>query len=844
MSTSLLTFCLAGFLLTQNPSGADPDIPSHEVDDAIMAGADEVRDMRTWFDVTWLGRGPDASTDVIRVELRRQDHSELHFGQSCMGTDLRIGQRSFQHGLGTHANSEIVVTVPQNAKQFRSFVGVDNNFDTGGTRGSVEFIVELAGREVERTGRMVGSDPAREIVLDLPADAKSITLKTDTTADGPGWDQCDWADARFILGDGTIRWVDEARNDATLLGSQLPFSFVYGGEPSGGFISKWPCKVESSEKDNCVEHRIHWDEPAGKLRVTAVARVFHRYPAVDWVLHFENRGNEDTSIIENIQALDLTTGASNARYPVLLHQLNGDTCDERAFLPTVSAITSAQPLRIAPTGGRPSSISAFPFFNLQKADRGVIVGIGWTGQWAAAFERDQAGRTRVQAGMEKTHLLLKPGEKIRSPRILLMSWNGDRQTAHNRFRRLMQFHYVPRINGQPVPLPMALQTFDRYVSRAGWATEAGQIAAAQAAKAMGFDALWFDAGWFPGGFPNGVGNWFPNPKAFPKGLKPLGDECHRLGMRFILWFEPERVAAGTQIANEHPDFVFGGKQGGLFKLNDPQARRWLTDLLCRHIEETGMDVYRNDFNIDPLDFWRRNDTPDRQGMTEIRYVEGLYTMWDEMLARFPGLYIDNCASGGRRIDLEACMRSVPLWRSDTGCSPGHPDWNQQQYHGLGHYVPLNTIGTWATDAYTCRSGATGGVPLEWPYLDEGFSLEKAQVAMAEIRENRKFYYGDFYPLTPMTAGADSFPVYQLHRPDLDAGLVLAFRREHCRIVGLVVAPAAVKPDASYQVEFIDENREKRVANMTGKEMTAGLELRVKAPAQSMAVRYTAIKPGG
>jgi len=42
------------------------------------------------------------------------------------------------------------------------------------------------------------------------------------------------------------------------------------------------------------------------------------------------------------------------------------------------------------------------------------------------------------------------------------------------------------------------------------------------------------------------------------------------------------------------------------------------------------------------------DTPDRQGMTEIRYVEGLYEMWDELRAKHPGLLIDNCASGGRR----------------------------------------------------------------------------------------------------------------------------------------------------------------------------------------------------
>ena len=60
----------------------------------------------------------------------------------------------------------------------------------------------------------------------------------------------------------------------------------------------------------------------------------------------------------------------------------------------------------------------------------------------------------------------------------------------------------------------------------------------------------------------------------------------------------------------------------------------------------------------PLDFWRGNDPPDRQGMTEIRYIEGLYALWDEPRGRHPGLLIDDCASGGRRIDLEMISRSV------------------------------------------------------------------------------------------------------------------------------------------------------------------------------------------
>src|ERR1019366_10649632 len=112
----------------------------------------------------------------------------------------------------------------------------------------------------------------------------------------------------------------------------------------------------------------------------------------------------------------------------------------------------------------------------------------------------------------------------------------------------------------------------------------------------------------------------------------------------------DRAPPGPQIPRDHPEFVFGGDKGGLYKLNDPAARRWLADLLSRRIADFGIDVYRNDFNIDPLRYRRQADAPDRQGMTEIKYVEGQYALWDELLAGYPGLSIDNCASGGGGLD--------------------------------------------------------------------------------------------------------------------------------------------------------------------------------------------------
>jgi alpha-galactosidase len=479
---------------------------------------------------------------------------------------------------------------------------------------------------------------------------------------------------------------------------------------------------------------------------------------------------------------------------------------------------------------------------LQQETRGFFTAIGWTGQWAVSASRNDAGATHLQAGMELTHLTLHPGESIRTPRILLLPWSGDRMDAHNQFRRLLLAHYLPKVDGQPVRFAFAAQSFNAWYggARPNWATEAGQLAAVKINRDLGCDTLWMDAGWFEGNFPNAVGNWFPKPKEFPNGLAPIGQACEKLGLKFLVWFEPERVGENTQIAREHPDFVLpaskGADKGGLFDLGNPAARRWLTDLLIREITDYHIHTYRNDFNMDPLPYWRQNDPPDRQGVTEIRYVEGLYVMWDEMRAKFPHMHMDDCASGGRRIDLEMVMRSVVQTRSDSACAPGRSDWEQSQTYGLSLFLPVHATIGWEVGAYECRSAAAAGFCAEWDVLDAQFPLEQARRCISEMRENSKYWTGDYYPLTPWTMAPDAWMAWQLHRADLDEGIVLAFRHPDCPYPALEVKLRGLKSGQTYHVSFIDEEHH-IVEKTLSERQLATLELHIPAHHQSLLVRY-------
>jgi alpha-galactosidase len=807
-------------------------------DDALMPNPDMIKRVENWSKAAFAGKKNVTDAGNLSLQLIRQDHNTLKFDESCMGTPLKIGSRSFARGLGTHANSEIRITFPEPVTKFSAFVGIDNNYDTAGVRGSAQFAVVVEGKELMRTQTLLGSDGAFAIDLPLPEKTTVLTLVVDA-ADNTGWDQSDWCEPTAVGVSGKIYHLSDAKS--LPMSVTFPFSFQYGGIPSSELLPQWKFGEKNIDKLNTV---YFWTDPKTGLKVSALVRRFERFAGVDWVLNFENTGTKDTPLIENVKIIDMDFSMGVDRKPLVIHTLSGDSCDRYSWLPVEHLLLENESKHFAPHGGR-SSNGAFPFWNIQSNDNddiavsdGVFVALGWSGQWAADFLRKAEQGLTVSAGMEKISTVLYPSETIRSPRVLIMPWKSDRLTAHALFRRLLMFEYAPKMqDGLPQHLLSVGQCFDRYYrKRPGWEKFDGQAAFVQKLHEAGCNAHWFDAAWFPVGFPDGVGNWFSDPDNFPQGVEALGKVVHDLGMKFVLWFEPERVAKGTQIAEQYPQYVFGGENGGLFKLNDPEARTFLTELLLTRIKQFGVDVYRNDFNIDPLGFWRANDEPNRQGITEIRYVEGHYEMWNRFRKEVPGLWIDNCASGGRRIDLETISISVPLWRSDTCCWSGHPEWDQTQTLGLTQYIPLFACVAWESDPYIVRSSASMGPIFQFNFLDDDYQLDLARQAILESKIHQKFWYGDFYPLSDAKVGQGEITAWQLHRADLGAGLVYIFRQQQSPYLGRELLLRAIDPDAQYRVRIKQDYSPGAERFMSGRELT-NVEIAVPNKRSAIVIQY-------
>ena len=601
---------------------------------------------------------------------------------------------------------------------------------------------------------------------------------------------------------------------------ELPFSFVYGGRPSSELIGKWKRTTEEKTIDATkIERTVTLNDPDTKLEIRALFTVYTDTPAVDWTLHFTNRGDKDTPIVEQLHAVDISVPLPKPEDNVVLHRLNGAPCQADDWLPFDQQLDAGKRIDFAATNGRSSNVS--PFFNVQWNGGGVITAIGWSGQWTASVERGKAGGVRLQAGMQTMHLKLHPGEAIRSPRIMQLYWFGDDPWhGYNQFRRVMFAHVMPRIAGQLVlppvttnsPLATRGQDFGKYT--ASW-TEADALQEIKDITGLGYEYYWVDAYYTRWNFGAGMGNYglplneiVSDPVRWPRGLRPVSDAAHKAGLKFLVWFEPERVAPKTHIATHYPQYVISlGKNGsGLFNLGLPEAREYMTKFLSTAIDEWQMECLRIDYNIDPLGFWQFLDKQDadRVGMGEIRYMEGLYQMWDDLLKAHPNLFIDNCASGGRRIDLETSSRSIPLWRTDATIGPflGF-DYNQTSLQnqvitaGLNRYVPFSISGQIGAEPYHFRSGFNAGIVLDdRPEAKEG---DLRKTAIAEGKRIRKYFFGDFYVLSPVTVSPKDWCVMQYHRPQEQNGMVMAFRRHGSPKAEFNAAIQQIDSGAEYEV---------------------------------------------
>ncbi len=635
--------------------------------------------------------------------------------------------------------------------------------------------------------------------------------------------------------------------------SVLPFSFIYGGQCSAGLLKTWKAERDSKELDEFrTQHTLKYTDSKTGLEVRCVIVEYKDFPTVEWTLYFKNTGVSDTPILSDIQALDVDMdfNLSGTDDEFALHHFAGGFAQADAYRPYQEAMGANTNKSFSAAGGRPTN-KEMSYFNLEGKGEGVIVVIGWPGQWSAQFNCNEDKVMHIVAGQELTHFTLHPGEEVRTPLIVLQFWKDrDWIDSQNIWRRWMMAHSIPKPYGK-LPEARVLGSSYRVYGEMVNANEENQIMFINRylEEELKIEYWWMDAGWYPcDGNWGKTGTWEVDTERFPGGLRAISDYAHSKGVKTMVWFEPERVAAGTWLTENHPEWILGGANGGLLNLGNPEACDWLTNHVDKLLTEQGIDVYRQDFNMDPLDHWRANDAEDRQGITEIKHVTGYLAYWDELIRRHPNMLIDTCASGGRRNDLETLRRSVPLWRTDYQYEPVG---EQSQTYGISFWIPYHGGGNIA-DANAAYSGA--GFTLVEPYafwstcypsINCAIDMRVKEIDYATLRQLHKqrreivsYYYGDFYPLTPYSLENNVWMAWQFNCPEIGEGMVQAFRRQGSDTQSYQYGLLGLEPDAEYELTNFDVPQ---TIKITGRElMENGLVVNIPDQPGAVVIKYKKI----
>lgn len=320
-----------------------------------------------------------------------------------------------------------------------------------------------------------------------------------------------------------------------------------------------------------------------------------------------------------------------------------------------------------------------PWFCLNNEDLGLryLAQLAYSGNWAMRFERYPSGpdisaeALNVSLGMRFDFggpLTVLPGESFLLPSVAFTATAGDSDDAANQLHRYQRQFVVPRT---PTNDPLLVQ-FNSWYPFQGKMNVREMKRCADVAAQLGAEVFVLDAGWFSGkNWSRELGDWTVNRAEFPHGLQELANYVRSEGMEFGLWVEIENLGVDSRMFRKHPDWCLACN-GHPLEVDDryqldfakPEVRRWARSVIDGFVRNYGIEWLKIDYNID---IGERFDPPSllaRRGDVLYQQIMYYYKWLDEIRAAYPKLVIENCSSGGLRLDLGVIAHTHTTWLSD------------------------------------------------------------------------------------------------------------------------------------------------------------------------------------
>ena len=434
------------------------------------------------------------------------------------------------------------------------------------------------------------------------------------------------------------------------------------------------------------------------LLVTACFRVFSDLDIIERWLVVENRG-EGPVVIEN--AASACVMLEPGLYDVL--HLTGRWGDEA----TPQQVPLRGAAQVLESRGMRTH-HALPFYMVRPTGETAeeqghtwFGTLAWSGNWVLRLEPRPTGGLQIVGGISfwDTAWRLGPGERFVTPTLVTGFCADGCGGASRRLHRHIRRHVLPaaqRDRLRPVGFNSWFATlFDVSADQ--------QVALARLAADLGIEMFVTDDGWFAGRKDDrsGLGDWRPDPEKFPRGIAPVVQAVHEMGMEYGIWVEPEMVNPASALYWAHPEWVLQ-RPGGtpledrnqlVLNMARDDVQRYTLDWLTALLDGAAIDALIWDCNRDVAEAGWPGAEPAVAREVRIRHIEGIYTLLGEIRSRFPRLMIQACGGGGGRADLGVLARADKAWISDNT----NPADRLLIQHGWSHLLPANAFECWTTD---------------------------------------------------------------------------------------------------------------------------------------------------
>lgn len=400
-------------------------------------------------------------------------------------------------------------------------------------------------------------------------------------------------------------------------------------------------------------------------------------------------------------------------------------------------------------------------------NQGEAMGIAlvYSGNFLIQAECDSYDRTRLLAGIHPDGFRwkLESKQEFQAPEALL-AWtdhglNDLSQTFHALFQKRLARGYW-RDRERPIlnnNWEATMFDFD----------EDRLVEIASQAKECGVELFVLDDGWF-GARRNdkaGLGDWAANPDLLPNGIAGLAKRIRNLGMEMGLWFEPEMVNKDSDLYRSHPDWILEvpertpchGRNQFVLDFSRKEVVDAIYSMMCAVLDEASLSYIKWDMNRSITDCYSRALPADQQQETAHRYILGVYDLYERLIARYPKILFESCASGGGRFDPGMLYYAPQAWCSDDSDAIER----LKIQYGTSYVYPISSIGAHVSEIpnqqvfrnvplHTRANVAcfgTSGYELDLNSLDEQ-ELEQVKKQICFMKENRKLLqFGRFYRLS-------------------------------------------------------------------------------------------------